>query len=375
MNFKKIMLGGAVTCLAVGVFAAENFKTAFDAAMKNYRAKKYAAAIPELQEAEKLAKTPIEQYKALMHQGWAFDRSRKWADAAAAAKKVIAIKDLNPLYLSNAYSTLSVNLYRTQKYKEAIALADEVADNPKITTRLSCIYYAYHSLRRLREYDKSLEYAKKYMAVSKPDSNNFFRGKLMEQESLYSLKKYEECLKAVSDEQFAKMSKQYQAETYNWRALALIGQKKYKEAKELFAKAATLTKSDYWKGLSLLRQAGVQKHNLKDYDGALVVYTAVCEVPGASPTHKGEAYYRMAELLNSKGKVDAAMVEIVKIEAQKRPSGYWLGRSKWYKGILLLKQGKKEEAKKEFEAAMKVKGCASWIKKSCQKELAKLNKK
>ncbi len=330
---RNILLGATLMFTAAASMAAESYKEAWEKGYKEYKAKKYKEALVALGEAVKQAKTPSEKYTAMMHQGYALRRLRKYTDAVKVYEDLLKIDKLSTGQKNNAFSQYLHNIYYSKNYKELFSivektLADEKASN---SFKSNCAYLACLSSGNLKKYDDKVKWAKKLQELN-PSGTWYNRGLIYQAQGLRSLKKYKEAEAVLSKEAISKMPLSRQGEA--------------------------------------CLELGHVKSYAKKYDEAVVEYTAVYENPKANSYHKGMAIVYVIEKLNSAGKPDEAAVWIEKVDTIKNT--YWKARGFMRAAQLLQKQGKLKEAKTKWEQCLKT---GKWWKKEADKQIAIIDKK
>lgn len=144
--------------------------------------------------------------------------------------------------------------------------------------------------------------------------------------------------------------------------------KKYDEGLQDIDKAIKLTASEPEKSQAF--QSGLGCYYLGDVycimnkdDDAIAAFAKPFDLKDSHPHHKTFAIVRSAEILNKNGKIGEALLMLNKLDAVVGSHPDWAARGKILAGSILLKQGKKDEAKKQFEAAVNMKGVsANWTK-------------
>lgn len=333
MKIRNILLGATLMLTAAASMAAENYKEAYAKGIKEYKAKKYKESAVTLAEAAKLAKTPGEKYNSMCYQGYSNNKLRKFTDAAKVFNDLMNVEKLSVAKKNNAFNQYLHNVYWTRKYKEVIAIAEKTIADDKASNYMKTIgaYLAALSSNNIRKYDEKIKWAKKLQELN-PKGVWHERG-------------------------------------FIYQAQALRSKKKYKEAEALLTKDCIAKMHPYRQGEALLER-GHLKASVKNYEGAVIEYTAVYELPKGHKNHKDLAVVYAIEKLDASGKPDEAMVWVERVDSIK--SKYWKALGYLRTARMLQKQGKLKEAKVNWEKCIKN---GSWWKKEAVKKIAIINKK
>lgn len=333
MKIRNILLGATLMLTAVTSMAAETYKEAYAKGIKEYKSKKYKEAIVTLAEAAKLAKTPSEKYHSMYYQGYALRRIRKYAEAAKVFGELLEVEKLSSKQKNSAFSHYLHNVYYTKKYKEVIGIAEKTCADEEASKSIktTCAYLAALSSNNLKKYDDKIKWAKKLQELN-PKGVWYNRGLIYQAQALRYKRKNDEAMKFLTDENIAKMH-------------------------------------PYRKGEALFERGHI-KAAKKDYEGAVIEYTAVYELPKGYKSHKDMAIVYAIQRLNSAGKPEAAQVWIERVGDIK--SKYWKALGLRRSAELLEKHGKLKEAKAKWEECKKI---SSWWKKYIDRHIAAVNKK
>ena len=333
MKIRNILLGATLMLTAAASIAAENYKEAYAKGIKEYKARKYKESAETLAEAAKLAKTPGEKYNSMCYQGYSLKNMRKYADAVKVFEELMQIEKLSATQKYNAFSQCLHNIYWSKKYKEVIEIAEKTCADEKASNSMKSIaaYLATLSSNNMRKYDDKIKWAKKLQELNdKGVWHN--RGLIYQAQALRAKKKNDEAIKLLTDENIAKMH-------------------------------------PHRKGEALLERGHI-KAAKKDYEGAIVEYTAVYELPKGAKGHKDIAIVYAIEKLDAAGKPEDAMVWVERIDTIR--SKYWKGLGALRAARMLQKNGKLKEAKAKWEECIK---CGPWWRKKANKQIAVINKK
>ena len=333
MKIRNLLLGATLMLTAAASMAAENYKEAYAKGIKEYKAKKYKESAVTLAEAANLAKTPGEKYNSMCYQGYSFKNMRKYADAVKVFEELMKVEKLSAAQKNNAFNQYLHNVYWSKKYKEVIEIAEKTCADEKASKYMKSIgaYLASLSSNNLRKYDDKIKWAKKLQELNdKGVWHN--RGLIYQAQALRAKSKNDEAMKLLADESIAKMH-------------------------------------PHRKGEAMLERGHI-KSAKKDYEGAIVEYTAVYELPKGYKGHKYIAIVYAIEKLDAAGKPEDAMVWVERIDEIK--SKYWKALGCLRAARMFQKNGKLKEAKAKWEECIEN---GPWWKKEAKLKIGIINKK
>ena len=264
MNRTVIVTLAIVFALCSTGPAFENADQAWKEAYKLYGARKYKEAIPVLEKAAELAKTPDKKAYYRLYAGFSLYNTKQYDKAAPVFQEVIDAEKGHPSHKSLAWRHLGYMLQRKGKNDEALVA-----------------------------FQKAAELAR--------DDKNKARGLIGEAELLIRLKQYDKAIAALQ-----KTVDLPKVRTYHKSiALRYIGdvyarQKQDEKACECYARAAEVKKAPpYYTGQALLR-LGAARARMKQYDKAREAYQKALALEKVSASIKKKAEQRLKKLEKAK---------------------------------------------------------------------------
>ena len=170
--------------LAASVYAADNYKTLFDAGCQEYAKRNYAVAAAKLEQAQTMAATPSQAYAVNLRLANIYVAQKNFASAIEQARKVLAYEKCGKKESFVYLTLISDSYYRLGKYQQALDTAEEVL---KLPVERSLVVFQRVAL-------------------------------LLKSQNLIKLRRYKEALTSLqSVEDISKFAVQHQAK-YNWLA-------------------------------------------------------------------------------------------------------------------------------------------------------------
>lgn len=369
-KFLSIALCTAVAFFSVDAFAA-TFKDVYDSAIKNYNQKKYDDSLKDVAKALILAENDQEKLQALTYKLNNFNLQKKYPEAAAAAGDALKLGITEFQKNQWRYNQL-IAYYNANKPDECLAVCDQVIASKKVDYKDTAYYYKFATyMWKKNDKDKALEVANKLTEYSSTLKNFwYYRGLFYQMQALIDKKEYDKALAVVSAADADKMPGATESEYYNRAGDIYKIQKKYKEAAAAYEKAAKAD-NGYHGGNGWYQLGDVYGLMSNDSD-SLAAFKEVLDLPDSSVFHKTVAMVRCAELLNKADKPADAFGMINKAEALPGADVNWVARGKILAGKILLKQNKKDDAKKQLETVVNAKGVSADYIKQAKAELEKM---
>ena len=374
--YKKFLI--AVSFMAVLIFSVNatelTFKELYDSAVKNYNLKKYDESLQDIDKAIKQAGSEPEKSQALQHKYNIYNVQRKYEDAAKVADEALKLKtliDVEALKNQWLYNQISA-YYHGGKNDECIAACDKLLASKSDASKEYGYHFKAYSFIRKDDNDKALETGVKLAEYAKPGTDWNCRGKIFQMTALNNKKEYDKAVAVASmtPDELKTISNGIKGEYFNLLGNIYKTQQKYPEAVAAFEKA---TQSDQasQSGLGWYYLAEVYCAMNKD-DDAIVAFTKAYELKDTHPTHKTMAVVRAAEVLDKSEKTKEALEMLKKVDSIANLHLDWAARGKILAGKILLKQDKKDDAKKQFETVKNMKGVSAGYTKQANDELDKL---
>ncbi|MFA6716793.1 MAG: tetratricopeptide repeat protein [Victivallaceae bacterium] len=264
-------------------------------------------------------------------------------------------------------------LYRARKYAEAMDAFVKLAESTSNPGYIfNCYIHAGYSARNLKKYDEAVAFAEKAGKVENPYQ---YSSMIREMDFMYSARKYKEVIEKFPAETIMKWPACYRSDALYYLGLSQYNLKQGEDAEKTFTLMFENAQHFNHEALALLRHGYNYRNRIKDADKAFEAYNKIVQTEGAHPNYHAEAFICLASILINQKKNDEAIAEYDKLLALKKLSGYWKSRGFYDKGNLLKKMGKNEEAVKCYNDAIATKGCASWVKNGCEKQLKAMEPK
>ncbi len=372
MSRRFLSLFLLVVISAFAANAAEpTFKDLYDSAIKNYNLKKYADSLQDIDKALSLTENDAEKLQALSCRYTTYNTQRKLVEAADAAGEVLKLEKLTDaqrnLWLLNQIKAY----YDAGKFDACIAASDLLIDSREAENRDLGYHYKTISYYRKNDNDKTLDAANKFAEnIGAAKHPMYYRAIIWQMTALNNKKEYDKALAVITPGEAQKIPGAMKSEYYNMLGAIYKNKKKYPEAIAAFEKAAQYDQA-YQGGYGWYSIGDVYCCMNKDNE-AMYAFTKCYDLNESGSFHKTSAIVRCAELLNKNGNPADALGLLGKIDTLPGSNPEGAAGGKILAGKILVQQNKKNDAKKQFEAAVNMKGSPSSVTSQAKAELEKL---
>ncbi len=335
--------------------AFENSTQAFNQMRHRYSLGHYKRTIAIAPIALKLCKTPEQRFQILYYKGLALDALQDFWQAEQVFEKAANITNIPQSCKLQAHYNQIRSQYANKHFVSALTNAEKYSQfsgKPSIL-HLHILLKAIESARQLNRNEKALGLSEKMAESSDPDSAWHYRGIIMEIQILCLMKDYEKAKKLMDKVDIKKLPLPMRAEFLTWAGFCYEKDYKPDAAGKLY-RWAYKKYSNYYSGLAALRHANILSRNAKNYNETALIYAQVLKLPEAHPKHKSQAIYKIACIYKEQGKPDEALRYLAQIDNLKYPDVYWQSKIYNMHGDILYRKGKVKEAKKYFQACLKL---------------------
>ena len=354
MKSKAFVLFIFLLCIGT-VNAFENFDQAFNQMRHRYSLGHYKRTIAIAPIALKFCKNPEQKFKVLYYKGLALDALRNFWQAEQVFAKAANIENIPKSSKLQAHYNQIRSQYANKHFISALANAEKYSQfsgKPSIL-QMHILLKAIESARQLNRKEKALSLAEKMAESAAPDSAWHYRGIIMEIQILCLMKNYEKAEKLMNKVDIKKLPLPMRAEFLTWAGFCYEKDNKPEAASKLYSWAYGKY-SDYYSGLAALRHANLLSLDAENYEKTALLYAKVLKFRRAHPNHKSQAIYKIACIYKEHGKPELALRYLSQIDDLKYPDVYWLSKIYNMHGDILYKKGKTKEAKKYFQACLKL---------------------
>lgn len=303
--------------LAVGLMtsigAFETYKEAFAAGQQATKEKKYADAVKNFEEAEKLGANVNEKYNALNQVANNSRTLRKWDDATAAYDKMIGLEGANKNQLSNAkYCKAMVYVWSGKRKDGLESFLANAADAEMLPNhRGKMAIQAGHELMAQKKFDEALTAYQLVTAQENPHPNQLATTYIAISRIQQAKKEYEEAKStATKAYEVEKAAAVYKAIAMTRQGEILIAEKKTEEAIEALQKVADNDSFPVGNRAGVLNTIGNLYHNLKKYDESFAAFSKILELEKVHNYSKWQAYSGIARFYITTKKFDEAQQAI-----------------------------------------------------------------
>lgn len=337
-------------------YAFENFDQAFSQMRHRYSLGHYKRTIAITADALSLSKNPKQRYQALYYKGLALDRLRNFWQAEQVFEEAAKIEQISQRQRLQARYSQIRSQYANKHFTSALANAEKYSKSsgkPSVL-QLNILLSAIESARQLNQNKKALVLAEKMIKKTDHDSAWHYRGMIMQIQILCLMKDYAKTEQIMGKVDITKIPLAMRAEFLAWAGFCYEKDNQYEAAGKLYS-LAYKKHSSYYSGLAALRHANLLSRNGGDYKQIALKYAKVLESPGAHPRHKSQAIYKIAYINYKQEKnPEAAIRYLAQINNLKDPSVYWQAKIYNLHGDILYREAKIQEAKKYFQACLKL---------------------
>lgn len=261
-------------------------------------------------------------------------------------------------------------LFDTVRNKEARESFEKLAASaPSPKSKAECLSYAAKALGRDKaQYDAAIEAAKKIEVREISISTQL--------SLMIDNRKFKEVLDAFKDEDFGKFPEAYQQQAYYMRGYAERSLGQSDAAKKDFIKAVETSGSDLSVKIIALAALDDVYFQAKDYENVVKTSKQVFELKGFN-----NSWFYLVPVLNcanaqmAQGKLDEALETMKLLDHMN--SGVYRCQALILFGDIYAAQGKKDEAVKNYNEAVSMKGQAGiqdYLISQAQKKLEELRK-
>ncbi len=407
--FYTLALAAGLTA-SLGAF--ETYKEAIAAGVQAAKDKKFAEAVKNFDEAEKLSSNVNEKYNALMNKAGNQRNLKKWDDSNASYQAIADMEDATAQQIANAKYQKTLNYVWSSRRKEVLPALIELGKDSSLSMNQRAEMYlqAGEELRIQRKFDESIEQLKAteafenlpptYAARSYVGLSRCYQEKQdfpAAQEAVDKALSYEKADKWVLGTALLRRGEIYQADKKIDEAIeafrkladnsdmlldargnaannlgnALFNQKKYDEAVEAFQKILQIEKvNPYYSGLACMGLARSYLA-LKKYDDAAAIIEKGNEFKSASPWIAYSLAYSTGTLLDATQKYEEAIAAYNGIHSLKGLSQANYDQTNLAIANVYFNRLKdNDKAKEYYEKAAK--SNTAWIKNSANAQLKKI---
>jgi len=354
MKIKGLILSVLLLCIST-VNAFENYDQAFNQMRHRYSLGHYKRTIAIAPIALKFSKTPEQKFQVLYYKGLALDALQNFWEAEQVFEKAANIENIPQDNKLQAHYNQIRSEYANKHFVSALANAEKYSQfsgKPSIL-QLHILLKAIESARQLSRNEKALALAEKMTAGADSESGWHYRGIIMEIQILCLMRNYEKAEKLMNEVDINKLPLPMRAEFLAWAGFCYEKDNKPEAAGKLYAWAYDKY-SNYYSGLAALRHANLLSRSSKNYEKTAQLYAKVLKLPGAHPKHKSQAIYKTACIYKDHGKPEKALRYLAQIDDLKYPDAYWQSKIYNMHGDILYRKGETKEAKKYFQACLKL---------------------
>ncbi|MBU8902773.1 MAG: hypothetical protein KOO69_08535 [Victivallales bacterium] len=337
-------------------YAFENFDQAFSQMRHRYSLGHYKRTIAITSDALSLSKNSKQKYQALYYKGLALDRLQNFWQAEQVFDEAAKLEQISQRQKLQARYSQIRSQYANKHFTSALANAEKYSqfqDKPSVL-QLNILLSAIDSAKQLNQNKKALVLAEKMTNNTDSDSPWHYRGMIIQIQILCLMKDYAKAEKSMAKVNIKKIPLGMRAEFLAWGGFCYEKDNQYEAAGKLYS-LAYKKHSSYYSGLAALRHANLLSHKGGDYRQIALKYAKVLELPQAHPRHKSQAIYKIAYIsyIHEK-KPKAAMRYLAQVDNLKNPSVYWQAKIYNLHGDILYREAKMQEAKKYFQACLKL---------------------
>jgi tetratricopeptide (TPR) repeat protein len=354
MKTKALILLVLLLHISTG-YGFENFNQAFYQMQHRYSLGHYKRTIAIAPVALKLCKNPEQKFQILYYKGLALDALQNFWQAEQVFEKAAKIENISQDRKLQARYNQIRSQYANKHFVSALANAEKYSQfqgKPSVLQQY-ILLSAIESARQLNKNTKALALAQKMAESADSDSAWHYRGIIMEIQILCLMKDYEKAEKLMGEVDITKLPLPMRAEFFAWAGFCYEKDNKPEAAGKLYSWAYEKY-SNYYSGLAALRHANLLSRTSKNYNEIARKYAKVLELPQAHPNHKSQAIYKIACIYKEQGNPELAMRYLAQIDDFKYPSVYWQAKIYNLHGDILYREGKNKEAKKYFQACLKL---------------------
>lgn len=354
MKTRVFILSVLLLCI-ITVNAFENFDQAFNQMRHRYSLGHYKRTIAIAPTALKYCKTPEQKFQVLYYKGLALDALQNFWQAEQVFEKAANIENIPQSRKLQAHYNQIRSQYANKHFVSALANAEKYSQfsgKPSIL-QLHILLSAIESARQLNRNEKALALAEKMTRSADPDSGWHYRGIIMEIQILCLMKDYEKAKKLMNEVDIKKLPLPMRAEFLTWAGFCYEKDNNPEAAGKLYCWAYEKY-SNYYSGLAALRHANLLSRSGKDYEKTAQLYAKVLKLPQAHPRHKSQAIYKIACIYQKQKKPELALRYLAQIDDLKYPDIYWQSKIYNMHGDILYRKGENKEAKKYFQACLKL---------------------
>lgn len=365
----------AFAIAVIAAFAANAaepaFKDLYDSAIKKYNLKKYADSLMDVDKALALTERDAEKLLVLTCKYNNYNAQKKLVEAASAAGEVLQLETLT-LPQRNLWMVNQIKAYYDGgKFDECIVCCDQLINSQEQENRDQGYQFKTAAYSRKNDNDKTLEAANKFAEeIAEVKHPMYYRAVIWQMTALNNKKEFDKAIAVITPAEAGKIPGSIKSEYYNLLGNIYKNKKKNNEAAAAFEKAAQNDQA-YQGAVGWYSLGEVYAAMNRDVE-AMYAFTKCYELYDCNPTCKIYSTVRCAELLNKNGKPEDALVLLEKVDAIPVSNPEWVARGKIQVGKILVSQGKNAEAKKQFEAAVKLKGVPAPMATQAKAELDKL---
>jgi len=337
-------------------YAFENFDQVFSQMRHRYSLGHYKRTIAITPDALELSKNSTQRYQALYYKGLALYALRNFWYAGHVFAKAAKIKEISPRQKLQARYNQIKSQYANKHFTSALANAEKYSlftGKPSVL-QLNILLTAIESARQLNKNKKAL--ALTQIMTDKTDSESawHYRGIIMQIQILCLMKDYKKSKQVMNQIDITKIPLPMRAEFLAWSGFCYEKDQNPEAAGKLYQWAYE-NYASYYSGLAALRHANLLTLKGEDYNQITSKYKKVLEFPRAHPRHKSQAIFKIAYIsYKQQNNPKAALAYLAQINDLESPSVYWQAKIYNLHGDILHKQGKIQEAKKYFQACLKL---------------------
>ena len=336
-------------------YAFENYNQAFSQMQHRYCLGHYKRMIAIAPDALKFSKTPKQKFQVLYYKGLALNALGSFWQAGQIFEKAAKIEKITEIQKLQAHYNQIRSQYANKHFVSALANAEKYSQfsgKPSVL-QLHILLSAIESARQLNQNKKALNLTMKMMKSVDADSPWYYRGVIIKIQILCLMKDYEKAKQAMGKVDINKIPLPMRAEFLAWAGFCYEKDKNPEAAGKLYSYAYEKY-SSYYSGLAALRHANMLNRNGKDYEQIALKYAKVLKLRNAHPKHKSQAIYKIACIYQQKEKPEKAMEYLAQINDLKYPDVYWQAKIYNLHGDILYKKGDAKEARKYFQACLKL---------------------
>lgn len=357
--------------------AFENFEQAFYQMQHRYSLGHYKRTIAIAPTALALSKNTKQIFQVLYYKALALNALQDFWLSAQVFEKAAKTKNISQRQKLLARYGQVRSQYAGQHFLSALGNAEKYSDftdKPSVL-QLNILLIAIESARQLNQNNKALSLAQKMKKNTNPNSAWYYRGMIMEIQILCSLKNYQKAKQAMNKVDITKLPSPMRSEFFALAGFCYEKNKQLKAAGKLYSFAYEKD-SSYYSGLAALRHANLLSRKGENLDEITEKYAKVLESPRAHPRHKSQAIYKIAQIVyKQQKKPETALRYLARIKDVKNPSVYWQAKIYNLHGNILYKKGETREAKKYYQACLKLSKPLSASKLNASEIMAQMEEK